>query len=273
MTKNEILALVSAYRTTSFQELIMPVEAGLQNGKDFIVLRHKKPNVAIETLSGVDELKARMVHNPEVGSDVAVIEERPGCAYFLPEPRTRIRYCFLLDTEHNRQLIVSHFLEQVWEVMDADINAWAETEAKKLKVKRDPNLRKSAYEMSVITPSQVMQGLSADQLAEKRERLQQEMENLEKAMKQKIEDEPTERMEKDLLQPDTRTPPDDMSFAKAKELVHSQQMPLIEELRKKHKNFWLTDVYKQKVLPLITALMQPPAEEKPEEEEATMAST
>ena len=93
-----------------------------------------------------------------------------------------------------------------------------------------------------------------------------ELANVDKAMSEREESDPTAKIKKAHHNPDGKQLPNPkgLTFEKAKELVHAQYTDLLADLKKKSNQWWLLREYKERVLPRINALMNPVDREEAE---------
>jgi hypothetical protein len=240
-------------------EAVRAVRIGLSQGKKFIWLRHKESNRVRTALTGVDCLRVIEQFDMRAGGVVAGVRQTQGEAPFIPDVETYQRYCPMLDTDLNRDVLATHLREARWDILDegilADIQERQQRIEKERGIVHDTSRTKIsvAAQQVIIPPKEQYKNWDKVSLNAEIERKKRELKEMSAAANE-LSLEPTAETSHI-----TQTPYG-MSYIDAKKEVHKKHHALLTELRKSHpRNWWRTKEYLTKVQPEIEALTNIPA--------------
>lgn len=238
------------------EEDIAAVQIGLSQNIDFILLRYYRPGQVPVRVTGVDGVRIKLRYDAQANTDVQVVELREGeDIVFMPDLRTRQRYAFLPDTEHNRSVLATGLREKRWEITDKDIEA----QIIKLKEKKFAHethdvskMHTSISDTSFQTPAHDLAKLPDNEIDATIKQKQKELQDLMRAKQDR-----TDMLETGETQFAGQAP-EGMSLEEAKKIVHAKYKNDIDELiAQGKKKYWMTSLYYHKIKPEIDLLVNP----------------
>ncbi len=254
------------------EERLRDIEVAETQGHNFITLKHRINSDIAEIVNGVEAVKVVSFKNhvdKTMKHDIKVIQA--GDLVFIPDPRTSVRWGYLLDTPYNRRLLATHWIEDRWEIYDGKVRETVQEAAGKIKVEVDTSKTQrkvtfSGHEteedaLANMTPDQLKDAIDREQKSQNARLAVLKRKNEEALAKESIPLVSTPQLEEAQGVPPKGAPEPKvvggvgMSNKDAKKVAIAANADLVNRLKEKSpRAYHLTSEYKKEVQPLIDKL-------------------